>query len=89
MKLPFIHRAADTGNLICDLPITYGVYKVPRESGYVVFIMGFAISLDDFEKAEKNFSKRGVFKNHELPDGVMEKYRVRYNRYTKEWVHYD
>ena len=89
MKLPFIHRAAYTGKLICDLPITYGVYGVPRESGYVAFIIGFAISLDDFEKAEKIFSKRGVFKNHELPDGAMEKYRVRYNRYTKEWVHYD
>lgn len=89
MKLPFIHRAADTGKLICDLPITYGVYGIPRERGYAAFIMGFAISLEDFEKAEEVFSKRGVFKTHELPDGAIEKFRVRYNRYTKEWVHYD
>lgn len=89
MKLPFIHRAADTGKLICDLPITYGVYRVPRGSGYVAFILGSAISLEDFEKAEKVLSKRGTFKNHELPDGAKETFRVRYNRWTKEWVHYD
>ena len=55
MKLPFIHRAADTGKLICDLPITYGVYGVPRESGYVAFIIGLRFPWMTLKKRKKSF----------------------------------
>ena len=89
LKMPFFHRAADSGKLICELSITYGIYKVPHEKGYAAFVLGFAMELEGFEIAEKAFSHYGVFKNHELPDGAKERFKVKYNRWTKEWVHWD
>lgn len=89
LKLPFIHRAADSGKLISELSISYGIYKVPHETGCAAFVLGTALELEGFELAEKSFSRNGVFKNHSLPDGAKERYKVKYNRWTKEWVHYD
>ena len=69
LKLPFIHRAADSGKLISELSISYGIYKVPHETGCVAFVLGTALELEGFELAEKSFSRNGVFKNHSLTDG--------------------
>ena len=89
LKLPFIHRAADSGKLISELSISYGIYKVPHETGCAAFVLGTALELEGFELAEKSFSPNGVFKNHSLSDGAVERFKVKYNRWTKEWVHYD
>ena len=89
LKMPFFHRAADSGKLICELSISYGIYRVPHDTGFAAFVLGFAMELEGFEIAEKAFSHYGVFKNHELPDGAKERFKVKYNRWTKEWVHWD
>lgn len=89
LKLPFIHRAADSGELISELSISYGIYRVPHDTGFAAFVLGSELSLEDFEATEKAFSQHCVFKNHSLPDGAMERFKVKYNRWTKEWVHYD
>ena len=31
LKLPYIHKAKDSGKLISDISITYGIYRVPYE----------------------------------------------------------
>lgn len=89
LKLPFIHKSADSGELISELSISYGIYRVPHDTGFAAFVLGSALSLSDFEAAEKAFSQYGVFKNHSLPDGAVERFKVKYNRWAKEWVHYD
>lgn len=88
LKLCFMHRAADSGKIISELSIGYGTYEV-TEMGYVAFVLGFALCREGFEEAEKAFSRHGIFKNHVLPDGAEEKFKVRRVRGSKQVIHYD
>lgn len=88
LKLPYIHKAKDSGKLISDIPITYGIYRVPYERWFVAFVLGFHLSLELFERTEKVFSRHGACRNHNLPDGAKERYR-KYCRLTKQWITWD
>ena len=88
LKLRFMHRAADSGKIISELSIGYGTYEVP-DMGYVAFVLGFALCKEGFEEAEKAFSRHGIFKNHVLPDGAEERFKVRRVRWSKQVIHYD
>ena len=67
LELPFIHKAKDTGNLICEKVLEFGYYKVEADN-YEAIITGFDYTLDDFNKAEESFKKHnGVLKNNLEP----------------------
>lgn len=58
LELPYIHKAADTGNMICDEVYIFGCYKV-AEGNYEAIVCGKDLSYDDFMKAEESFKKHG------------------------------
>lgn len=66
LELPFIHKAEDTNNLICDKVLEFGYYKADDE--YEAIIAGFDLSLDEFNKVEDAFkSHNGKLKNNLEP----------------------
>ena len=76
LSLPFMHRAKDSGKIICDRIMTYGVYETTlngKPTGeYEVLITGFEFTLDEYNKAEEGFTKRGgKCKSHEAPDASV------------------
>ena len=67
LELPFIHKAKDTGNLICEKVLEFGYYKVEADN-YEAIITGFDYTLDDFNKAEESFKRHnGILKNNLEP----------------------
>ena len=58
LELPYIHKAADTGNMICDEVYVFGCYKV-SEGNYEAIVCGKDLSYDDFIQAEESFKKHG------------------------------
>ncbi len=72
LELPFIHKAVDSGKLICDRLMTFGYYET-TENGiptgeYEALVAGSDLTLDEFKLAEKAFTKRGgKCKNHDAP----------------------
>lgn len=67
LELPFIHKADDTGNLICDKVMEFGYYKVEGDE-YEAIISGFDFTLDEFNQVEESFKKHnGVLKNNLEP----------------------
>lgn len=72
LELPFIHRASDSGKLICDRPMTFGYYEVvegKRGTGkFEALVTGDDFTLDEFNKAEAVFKKHGgKCKSHDAP----------------------
>ena len=58
LELPFIHKASDSGNLICDDVYIFGCYKV-AENNYEAIVCGKELKLSEFKQAEDAFSKHG------------------------------
>ena len=73
LELPYIHKAKDTGNLICDYVYIFGCYKV-SEGNYEAIICGKDLSYEDFIKAEESFNKHGgELKNNLEPEKTNKK----------------
>ncbi len=73
LEMPFIHRAEDSGKLICDRLMTFGYYETTvnaKPSGeYETLIAGSDFSLDEYRLAEEVFAKHGgTCKSHQEPD---------------------
>lgn len=68
LELPYIHKANDTGNLICDKVFQYGYYKV-SENNYEAIICGKDLTPEEFKQAEESFKKHnGKLKNNLKPE---------------------
>ena len=74
LSLPFIHRALDTGKLICDRVMEFGYY--PVDIGiYEAIVCGFDLTYEEFQFTELVFQKfGGVLKNHLEPSRFMKAY---------------
>ena len=76
LELPFIHKAADSGKLICDRLMTFGYYET-TENGtptgeYEALVTGSDLTLEEFKLAEEAFTKRGgTCKNHDAPSATI------------------
>ena len=76
LELPFIHKAEDTGKLICERMMTFGFYEV-TENGkptgqYEVLIAGNDLTLAEFRQAEEIFTRHsGTRKNSEAPSAAV------------------
>ncbi|MBP3210782.1 MAG: DUF805 domain-containing protein [Oscillospiraceae bacterium] len=76
LELPFIHKAADSGKLICERLMTFGYYET-TENGvltgkYEALVTGSDLTLDEFKLAEDAFTRRGgTCKNHEAPSAAV------------------
>ena len=77
LEMPFMHRAKDSGKIICDRIMTYGVYQTEENDAvsqgkYEALITGFDFSLDEYQKAEQAFTSRGgKCLQHEAPDASV------------------
>ena len=76
LELPFIHRASDTGKLICDRIMTYGVYEVTENKQptgtYEALVCGSDLSEAEFEAAEAALEKHGGKRKNALkPEGEV------------------
>ncbi len=60
LELPFIHKAADSGKLICDRMMTFGCYATKsrgaRKGQYEVMVTGSDLTQDELFFAETVFS---------------------------------
>ena len=98
LELPFIHRARDTNNLICDRIMEFGYYKV-EESLYEAIIAGSDLTLEEYKNVENCFKNHGGWhKNHLEPsssiksndDSISDKYDVKFvKKYTKNECTYE
>ena len=73
LELPFIHKAADTGKLICDRLMTFGIYEVTsngKPAGlYEALVCGSDLTKEEFLAAEEAFKKHnGKRKNNLEPE---------------------
>ena len=72
LELPFIHKASDSGKLICDRLMTFGFYET-TENGiptgeYEALVTGSDLTLEEYYLAEDAFTRRGgKCKNHDAP----------------------
>ena len=76
LELPFIHRASDTGKLICDRIMTFGVYEVTENKKptgtYEAIVCGSDLTAEEFEAAEAALLKHGgKRKNAQKPEGEV------------------
>ena len=74
LEMPFIHKAEDSGNLICDRLMTYGYYDTGDGSDlpYEALIAGTDFTLDEDKKAEQSFEDHGgKLKNHLEPSASV------------------
>ena len=58
LALPFIHKAIDTGNLICDRIMSFGYYKT-NSGFYEALIAGSDLTLKEFQAIEYVFQMCG------------------------------
>lgn len=76
LNLPYIHKAKDSGKLICDRVLTFGYYAV-TENGkltgeYEACIIGNEFTLEEFKQAEAEFERNGGRrKSHDEPDASV------------------
>ena len=74
LDLPFIHRAEDTNNLICDRIMEFGYYKA-EGSLYEAIIAGSDLTLEEYRNVENCFKKHGGWhKNHLEPSSSAKSY---------------
>lgn len=75
LELPYIHKADDTGSLICDDVYIFGFYEVSTNN-YEAIVCGKDLTYDDFKLAEDSFiSHGGTRKNNLEPDKSVKKTR--------------
>lgn len=76
LELPFFHKASDSGKLVCDRLMVFGLYEV-TENGvstgeYEVLVCGNDLTLDEFNQAERALTKAGgKRKNSQAPDASV------------------
>lgn len=70
LTLPIIHKAADTGKLICDRIMAFGYYQT--DSGYYeAIIAGSDLTLEEFKVIEYIFQMNGgTLKSHLEPSAL-------------------
>ena len=76
LEMPFIHRAADSGKLICDRLMTFGCYETTLNGiptgEYEALITGRDFTLEEFRMAEDAFKRHGGrLKNHDEPSPLV------------------
>jgi len=60
--------AHDTQKLICRKPLSFGYYS-DEKGNYEAVLIGEDLSMEDFEQAQKSFTKfRGKLKNEQKPE---------------------
>ena len=91
LELPFIHKAEDSGKLICERMMTFGCYEITnygKPTGqYEVMIAGNDLTLAEFRQAEEIFTRcGGSRKNSDAPSanvkasvGAGDASKVRYS----------
>ena len=74
LELPFIHKAADSGKLICDRMMTFGCYATKTrgvqkgQAQYEVMVTGSNLTQDELLFAETVFSSyQGICKVRNVP----------------------
>lgn len=73
LELPFMHKASDSGKLVCERLMTFGLYETTLNGAltgeYEAMLTGRDLTLEEFETLEKAFESRGgKLKNHDAPD---------------------
>ena len=73
LSLPFFHKAEDSGKLICDRLMTFGLYEVKSDNKttgkFEAMISGTDLTLDEFNQAESAFKENGgKRKNSSAPE---------------------
>lgn len=81
LKLPFMHRAADTGKLICDRMMTFGVYEIEKNGAptgeFEAMITGSDLTLAEFNLAEEALERHGgKRKNSAAPDASVQAEKI-------------
>lgn len=76
LTLPFMHRAKDSGKLICDRMMTFGVYELEQNGKglgtFEAMITGDDLTLAEFNQAEEAFTSfGGTRKNSDAPDASV------------------
>lgn len=76
LSLPFFHKAEDSGKLICDRLMTFGLYEVKSDNKttgkFEAMISGTDLTLDEFNQAESAFKENGgKRKNSSAPDASV------------------
>lgn len=72
LELPFIHKAVDSGKLICDRLMTFGYYETTLNGAptgqYEALVAGNDLTKEEFHLAEEAFKRHGgTCKNHDEP----------------------
>ena len=76
LELPFIHKATDTGNLICDDVYIFGYYHTSGDY-YEAIVCGKNLTYDEFKQAEEAFEKHdGSRVNNLEPDKSAKKVKT-------------
>ena len=73
LELPYIHKATDSGKLICERLMTFGYYEVSENNKplgfYEALVTGHDFTLDEFNQAEQVFKEHGgTLKSHDAPE---------------------
>lgn len=92
LELPFMHRAADTGKLICDRMMTFGVYETEKNGSltgeFEAMITGNDLTLAEFNLAEEALERHsGKRKNSAAPDASVQAEKIAFGDASK--VTYD
>ncbi len=77
LELPFIHKAEDSGKLICDRLMTYGFYETTRNGAptgqYQALLTGSDLTAEEFRLAETAFSRhQGECSAHDAPAAPLQ-----------------
>ncbi len=59
LELPFIHKAADTGKLVCERVMVFGYYETKPGQAWEAVVCGFDLTLDEFNKVNDAFERHG------------------------------
>ena len=74
LDLPYIHKAKDSNNLICERIMDFGYYEV-EDGLYEAMISSSDLTLEEYQEVEKSFkSHNGILKNHLEPSSSQKAY---------------
>ena len=73
LELPFFHKATDSGKIVCDRVMTFGVYET-TENGkptgkFEALVCGSDLTREEFNHAEAAFEKHGGQRKNNLEPG--------------------
>ena len=74
LELPYIHKAKDTNNLICDRIMDFGFYE-EEEGLYEAIISSSDLTFEEYQEVEKAFKNHnGKHKSHQEPSSSQKPY---------------